>query len=136
VDVDEAREFVSSNHRGVLITRRSDGSPQTSPVLATVDDAGRIVVSSRETAYKVKNLRRDPRVSYTAFGDGFFGQWAQIDGTAEIISLPAAMDALVAYYRSSVGEHPDWAEYRAAMENERRVIIAITPERAGPNVSG
>jgi PPOX class probable F420-dependent enzyme len=136
VDVDEARDFVSRNHRGVLVTRRSDGSPQTSPVLATVDGAGRIVVSSRETAYKVKNLRRDPRATYTAVNDAFFGQWAQIDGTAEIISLPEAMDALVDYYRSSAGEHPNWQEYRAAMEQERRVIIAITPERAGPNVSG
>ena len=136
MDVDEARDFVSKNHRGVLVTRRSDGWPQTSPVIATVDGAGRIVVSSRETAYKVKNLRRDPRVTYTAMNDAFFGAWAQIEGTAEIISLPEAMDGLIEYYRSSAGEHPDWDDYRAAMERDRRVIIAITPERAGPNVSG
>ena len=120
----------------MLVTRRRDGSPQTSPVTATVDGAGRIVVSSRETAYKVKNLRRDPRVTYTALNDGFFGQWAQIDGTAEIISLPEAMEGLVDYNRSAAGEHPDWDEYRAAMERERRVLFAITPQRAGPNVSG
>jgi PPOX class probable F420-dependent enzyme len=136
VDVDEARDFVSKNHRGVLVTRRSDGGPQTSPVNATVDDSGNLVISSRETAYKVKNLRRDPRVTYTAFTDGFYGTWAQVDGAAEIVSLPEAMDGLVDYYRSVSGEHPDWDEYRAAMQSERRVLIVITPERAGPNVSG
>ncbi len=136
MNVDEARDFVSRNHRGVLVTRRSDGSPQTSPVLGSVDGSGRIVISTRETAYKVKNLRRDPRATYTAMSDGFFGEWAQIDGTAEVISLPEAMDGLIEYYRSAAGEHPDWEEYRAAMVREQRVLVAITPERAGPNVSG
>src|SRR5262249_55496008 len=136
VDLDEARAFVSNNHRGVLVTRRSDGSPQTSPVLATVDPTGRVVISSRETAYKVRTRRRDPRASYTALTEAFFGQWVQLDGTAEIVPLPAAMEPLVEYYRSIAGEHPDWDEYRAVMERERRVIIAISPERAGPTVSG
>jgi PPOX class probable F420-dependent enzyme len=136
MDIEQAREFVGTNHRGVLTTRKKDGAPQTSPVVAALDGAGRIVISSRETAYKVKNLRRDPRATYTALNDGFFGAWAQVDGTAEIISLPAAMDHLVDYYRAISGEHDDWDDYRAAMERERRVVIAITPETAGPNVSG
>jgi PPOX class probable F420-dependent enzyme len=136
MDIEQARAFVAANHRGVLVTRKRDGAPQTSPVTAGVDDAGRIIVSSRETAYKVKNLRRDPRATYTAMNDGFFGEWAQIDGTAEIISLPDAMPLLIDYYRSISGEHPDWDDYRAAMERDQRVIIAITPERAGPNASG
>jgi PPOX class probable F420-dependent enzyme len=136
MDIDQAREFVRNNHRGVLVTRRQDGAPQTSPVVAALDGSGRLVVSSRETAIKVKNLRRDPRATYTALNDGFYGEWAQVDGTAEIISLPEAMQPLMDYYRAVGGEHPDWDDYRAAMERERRVIIAITPERAGPNVSG
>ena len=63
--------------------------------------------------YKVKNLRRDPRVSLCVLNDGFFGEWVQVDGTAEIVSLPEAMELLVEYYRSLAGEHPDWDEYRA-----------------------
>lgn len=136
MDIDQAREFVRTNHRGVLTTRKKDGSPQTSPVLAAVDERGRIVISSREPAYKVRNLRRDPRATYTALNDGFFGDWAQLDGPVEIISLPDAMPLLVDYYRSISGEHQDWDDYRAAMERDQRVIIAITPEFAGPNVSG
>src|SRR5215468_9658371 len=135
MDLDEARDYVSKNHRGVLVTRRADGSLQTSPVAATVDAAGRVVISSRETAYKVRNLRSDPRVTYTGFEDGFYGQWVQLDGTAEIVSLPEVMDQLVDYYRSVAGEHPDWDDYRAAMQREQRVLIAITPQRAGPTVS-
>ncbi len=136
MDIDEARSFLGQNHRGVLATYRSDGSPQLSPVAAGVDDIGRVVISSRETAYKVKNLRRRPRASYCGFEDGFFGPWVQVDGTATIVSLPHAMDGLVAYYRQAVGEHPDWDEYRAAMEREQRCLIAMDVERAGPNRSG
>ncbi len=136
MDHDKARDFVRQNHRGVLMTRRTDGSPQLSPITAGVDDAGHILISSRETAYKVRNLRRDPAASVCAFGDAFFGEWIQIDGAADIVSLPEAMDLLIGYYRDISGEHPDWDDYRAAMERERRVMISITIARAGPDRSG
>jgi PPOX class probable F420-dependent enzyme len=136
VDTTEALDFVRQHHRGVLATRRTDGRPQISPVLGTVDDHGRVVVSSWEAARKVRNLRREPYASYCGFTDNFFGDWVQVDGPVEIISLPEAMDPLVAYYRSISGEHPDWDDYRAAMERERRVVLRVTIERAGPDVSG
>lgn len=85
---------------------------------------------------KARNVRRDPRVSACVMSDGFFGEWIQVDGTAEVIALPAAMDGLVEYYRSVAGEHPDWQEYRSAMETERRVLLAVTIERAGPDRQG
>jgi len=107
-----------------------------SPVAAAVDASGRLVVSSRETAFKTKNARRDPNVSICVFTDHFYGPWVQIDGTAEVIALPEAMDWLVEYYRSVSGEHPDWDEYRAAMESEQRVLFAVTITRAGPDRSG
>ena len=136
MDLDRARDFVRTNHRGVLLTRRGDGTPQLSPITAGVDDAGRVLISSRETAYKVRNLRRDPAVSVCVFVDGFFGEWVQIDGTAEIVSLPEAMELLVGYYRDISGEHPDWDDYRAAMERDRRVMIRISIDRAGPDRAG
>jgi len=107
-----------------------------SPVTCAADDQGRVLISTRETAVKTRNLRRDPRASLCAFTDGFFGQWVQVDGEAEIISLPDAMDLLVDYYRRVAGEHSDWAEYRAAMIRDRRVIVRITLTRAGPDISG
>lgn len=136
MDVAQARAFVSHHHRGVLVTRRRDGRAQSSPVLAAIDSSERLVVSSREAAYKVRNLRRDGEVTYCGFTDHFFGAWVQIDGNAEIVSLPAAMDGLVDYYRSVSGEHEDWDAYREAMRREARVLVAITIERAGPNRSG
>jgi PPOX class probable F420-dependent enzyme len=136
VDPQRAREFVRANHRAVLATTRRDGRPQLSPVTAGVDAEGRILVSTRETAIKAKNLARDPRVSLCVLNDGFFGEWVQADGTAEIVHLPEAMDLLVDYYRGISGEHPDWDDYRAAMRRERRVMVRITITRAGPDASG
>src|SRR5882757_2360357 len=136
MDISQAQDFVRANPRGVLITYKRDGSAQSSPVLAAIDGSGALVVSSREPAYKVRNLRRDPRVAYCGLTERFFGSWLQIDGTAEIISLPDAMEGLVDYYRALSGEHSDWADYRAAMEKERRVLISVRIERAGPTVSG
>jgi PPOX class probable F420-dependent enzyme len=136
VDVESAVRFVAENHHAILSTRRADGSPQLSPVTAGVDDDGRIVVSTRETAVKSRNVRRDPRVSICAFSDSFYGAWVQVDGAAQIVSLPEAMDGLIEYYRRISGEHPDWDDYRDAMQREKRVLLLVVPERAGPNISG
>src|SRR5580658_1046498 len=125
MELEAAQDFVREHHRAVLATRRRDGRPQMSVVAAGVDESGRFVVSSRETAMKTANARREPEVSLLVFTDGFYGPWVQVDGTAEVVSLPEAMDGLVDYYRSISGEHPDWDEYRQAMEQERRVVIAV-----------
>jgi PPOX class probable F420-dependent enzyme len=136
VEIPRAVEFIRANHRAVLATRRSDGSPQLSPVTVTADDDGRVLVSTRETAVKAKNLARDPHASLCVMNDRFFGEWVQAEGTAEIIRLPDALDLLVEYYRRISGEHPDWAEYRSAMVRDKRVIVRIAISRAGPDISG
>jgi PPOX class probable F420-dependent enzyme len=136
VTPDEARAFAASNHWAVLVTRRSSGGIQTSPVTVGVDDDGKVVISSTETTYKTRNLRRDPTATLCVFSDDFFGPWAQIEGTAEIVSLPEAMERLVDYYCRIRGEHPDWEDYRRAMERDRRVLIRISIERAGPASTG
>lgn len=136
MELGTAREFLRAHHRAVLATSRADGRPQLSPVAAAVDDEGRVLISTREAAIKTRNLRRDPRASLCVLNDAFFGEWIQVEGTAEIISLPGAMEILVSYYRAVGGEHPDWDQYRAAMEREHRVIVRITMTRAGPDVSG
>src|SRR3989442_15542596 len=128
MDLDEARDFVRANHRAVLATTRSDGAPQTSPVTVGVDEDGCAVISTRETAFKVKHLRRDPRAWLCVLNDGFFGQWVHLEGPVEIVSLPDAMDGLVSYYRSISGEHPDWDEYRSAMVRDQRCLIRILIE--------
>ncbi len=133
VDLDQARDFLSENHRAVLATRPAGGGIQQSPVLVNVDGDGRAIISSRETAYKVRNLRRDPWAQACLLTDGFFGQWLIIEGRARILSLPEAMDPLIDYYKRFPDENPDWDDYRARMERERRVLIRIELERAGPD---
>jgi PPOX class probable F420-dependent enzyme len=136
MDAAEVQQFLRSNHHAVMATFRRDGRPAMSPVTVGLDGEGRVMVSTRETAMKVKHLRRDPRVSISAFTDRFYGDWVQAEGTAEIVELPEAMDLLVDYYRSISGEHPDWDDYRAAMQREQRVVVRFAIERAGPNVQG
>jgi PPOX class probable F420-dependent enzyme len=136
VDTKRASEFLRDHHRAVLATTRSDGRPQLSPVTVAVDDEGRALISTRETAVKTRNLARDPRASLCVMNDRFFGDWIQAEGDVEIIHLPEAMELLVDYYRRVSGEHPDWDDYRAAMQRDRRVIVRITITRAGPDISG
>ena len=133
---EEAQEFLRTHHRAVMATFRADGRPALTPVLAVADAEGRVVVSTRETAMKVRHLRRDPRVALCVFTDRFWGDWAQLEGTAEIVSLPEAMELLVDYYRRAAGEHGDWADYRAAMERDQRCLIRFELTRAGPDQAG
>jgi PPOX class probable F420-dependent enzyme len=136
MELDEAREVIREQHRAVLATLRTDGTPQMSPVLVAVDDGGRVLVSTRETALKVRNLRRDPRLWLCVLPDGFFGRWVQVEGRTEIVSLPDAMDGLVDYYRRVSGEHENWDDYREAMRRERRVLLRVALLRAGPDRAG
>lgn len=131
-----ALDFLRRNPRGVLATYRRDGQAQLSPVLAGIDAEDRVVISTREGAMKTLNLRRNPRASLCVLGERFFGEWHGLEGDAEVISLPDAMEPLVDYYRRVSGEHPDWDEYREAMARERRVLVRITVDRSGPTRQG
>lgn len=136
MDIEAALERLRTLHRAVLATYRRDGSLQLSPVVCALDEHDRVVVSTRETAMKTHNIRRDPRVTLCAFSDGFYGEWLQVEGRAEIVSLPQAMEGLVSYYRVVSGEHPDWDDYRRAMVEEQRVLMRFAVERAGPDRAG
>jgi PPOX class probable F420-dependent enzyme len=136
VDRDGLLEFIRPCHRGTLVTRRRDGSPQMSPVTCGVDAEGRIVVSTYPRRAKAVNARRDPRVSILVHSDDWNDPYVQVDGSAEVIDMPEAVEPLVEYYRCISGEHPDWDEYREAMRVQDKSLIRITPERWGPVATG
>jgi PPOX class probable F420-dependent enzyme len=136
VDRDALIEFVRPRHRGMLVTRRADGSPQLSPVTCGVDPDGRIVVSTYPQRAKVHNVRRDERVSICIQSDDWNGEYVQVDGRAEVLDLPEALEPLLDYYRGIAGEHPDWDEYREAMRRQGKCIIRIDIDRWGPIATG
>ena len=137
IEIDKAKEFLTKHHWGILATRRKNGNLQMSPVTVGLDDQGRAIISSRETAYKVNNLRRDPRAALCAITSSFHGEgWVQINGKAEVISLPQALATLVYLQRQAYGEHKNWPEFHERMARERRVIIRIDIENVGPKVRG
>ncbi len=108
VSRDELLEFIRPRHHAIVITTRADGGPQASPVTCGVDEQGRIVIAT----------------------------WVQVDGTAEVLDVPAAVEPLVDYFRSISGEHPDWAEYRDAMLKQGKSLLRVTPRRWGPVATG
>ncbi|MFJ8635110.1 PPOX class F420-dependent oxidoreductase [Streptomyces sp. NPDC093568] len=136
VSLEELLDFVRTRHRAVLLTRRTDGSPQASPLTCGVDDSGRIVMSTYPERAKTRNAKRDQRVSVLVLSDDWNGPWVQVDGTAEVIDSPDSVEPLVEYYRNIAGEHPDWDEYRAAMVKQGKSIIRVTPEKWGPVATG
>ncbi|MET7832019.1 PPOX class F420-dependent oxidoreductase [Micromonospora sediminicola] len=136
VDRDALTEFLRPRHRVVLMTTRSDGRPQSSPVSCGVDAEGRLVISTYPERAKVANIRRDPRVSACVLSDDWDGPWVQVEGTAEVLDLPEALEPLVDYFRSISGEHPDWDEYRAAMVKQGKSLIRVTISSWGPIATG
>jgi PPOX class probable F420-dependent enzyme len=136
VDRDELLDFCRTRHHVVLVTTRSDGSPQASPVTCGVDGEGRFVISTYPERAKVANLRRTPRATLLVLSDDFGGPWVQVDGDAEVLDLPEALEPLVDYFRSISGEHPDWDEYRQAMAEQGKCLVRVTPRRWGPVATG
>lgn len=129
-------DFVRPRHRMLLVTTRTDGRPQISPVTGGVDGAGRLVISTYPARAKTRNAERRPLVSVCVLSEEWNGPWVQVDGDAEVLHLPDAEDALVDYYRCIAGEHPDWEEYRAAMRLQGKSLIRVTPTRWGPIATG
>ena len=132
----ELGDFIRPRHHGVLLTTRSNGRPQSSLVAMGLDVEGRIVVSSYPERVKVLNIRRNPAASMVVMSDDFGGEWVHVDGEAEIIDLPDAVEPLVEYFRVISGEHPDWDEYRQAMVNQGKCLIRLTIDQWGPIAKG
>ncbi|MGJ7908675.1 PPOX class F420-dependent oxidoreductase [Actinopolyspora sp. H202] len=129
-------EFLRPRHRGLLSTTRSGGRPQMSPVTCGVDPHGRIVVSTYPDRAKARNARRDPRVSICVLSDDWDGPYVQVDGRAQVLDMPDALDGLVDYFRCVSGEHPDWDEYREAMARQHKSLLRIEIEDWGPIATG
>lgn len=128
--------FVRPRHHAILITTRADGAPQASPVTCGVDPEGRVAVSTYPERAKAVNARRTGTASLVVLSNDFSGPWIQLDGDAEVLDMPEALEPLVEYYRCISGEHPDWAEYRAAMQRQGKSLILVTPRRWGPVATG
>jgi PPOX class probable F420-dependent enzyme len=135
VDRDQLLDFVRDRHHVVLMTRRRDGRPQLSPVTGGID-GGHLVIATYPQRAKVRNLRRDPQASAMVLSDDFDGPWVQLDGHAEVVDLPEAVEPLVGYYRSIAGEHPDFDEYRQAMHDQGKCLIRFHIEHWGPIATG
>lgn len=134
MELDEALAWAADRKLGVLITLRSDGRPQSSDVVYAVV-GGTFEISVTDDRAKTANMERDPRVVLHVT-DPESWSYVSFDGTVEL-SEPttspgdATSDLMVGYYEAVAGKpHPDWAEYRQAMVDERRLLVRFTPHSA------
>lgn len=129
-----ALDFIRDQRQGILITLKSDGRPQSSNIAYALGGDGVIRISITDSRAKTANMRRDPRVSLHVNRSDFYA-YAVIEAEAELMPVAAAaddptVDALVEYYRSVAGEHPNWDEYRQAMVDDGRLVLKLNPTRA------
>ncbi len=134
MEISAALDYVRQHQRGVLLTLKADGRPQASNIMYGVGDDGVIRISATADRAKSANARRDPRVSLHVTAEDFWS-YVVVDGDADVTPTATApddatVDELVDLYRSLQGEHPDWDEYRAAMVDDRRLVIRIHPTHA------
>jgi len=129
IDLDRARPFLKVRHDGILATIKRDGRPQLSNILYFLDEDGRIKISVTQTRAKTLNLRRDPRASLHVQGRDRY-EYLVAEGAAQLIEGDGLAEALRHYYRKVRGDHPNWAEYDAAMVKEQRLLLSISVERA------
>lgn len=134
MELDEALDFMRERHHGVLTTIKRDGRPQLSNVTYVVSDDGTVRVSVTDSRAKTKNLRRDPRASLHVAQSDFWA-YAVVECDVELMPVAAdphdaTADALVEYYRSVMGEHGDWEEYRRTMVGDGRLLLLLTPVHA------
>lgn len=133
MDITEAQEFLKHNHRGVLVARKRDGSLQMTLVSPVMGTDGKVTITARDITYKVKNIKRNPAVSLLVFGERFNGSnYIQIDGKAEVVTQPQAMETVLDWHRQIRGEADNWEAIRKKTLAERRIAIRVTIEKVGP----
>ena len=133
MEIGEAQEFLKHNHHGVLVARKRDGSLQMTLVSPVIGKEGKVIITARDTTYKVKNIKRNPQVSLLVYGDKFNGSnYIQIDGKAEVIAHPQAMDIVLDWHRQIRGEPANWDDIRKKTLAEGRIAIRVTTEKVGP----
>ena len=134
MELAQALEFVRDKRKGILITTRSDGRPQSSNILFALGDDGVIRISVTDDRAKTANARRTGAASLHVNRDDF---WAYVVIDADVTALPVAadphdatVDALVDLFRQLQGEHDDWDDYRRAMVTDRRLVLELRPTHA------
>ena len=133
MEISYAKGFLKNNHHGCLVTRKKDGSLQMTLVSPVLGADGNVIITARDTTYKVKNIKRNPQVSLLVYGDTFHGSnYIQIDGKAEVIPHPAAMDIVLDWHRKIRGEPASWDEIRQKTLAEGRIVIRVNIEKVGP----
>ena len=137
MDISEAKGFLKGKEHGVLVARKKDGSLQMTLVSPVIGANGDLIITSRETTYKVKNIKRNPQISLLVFGEKFNGSnYIQVDGKAEIIPQPQAMDIILDWHRQIRGEPENWDDIKKKTIAERRIAMRINIDKVGPQRRG
>lgn len=126
----QVTDYVASNPRAILVTRRRDGGLQASPIRVLVDDGGAIVASTRAATAKARNLTRDPRFTLCVITEKWSGAWMTLEGEATVHHMPEALPRLRAFAIQRDGSIPDEDGFAETAQQEGRVLLEFRVERS------
>jgi PPOX class probable F420-dependent enzyme len=128
-------DLLRERSEGTLVTMRRDARPQLSNVNYAFDASAQLIrISTTDDRAKVRNLRRDPRASFHVSSQDFW-TYVVAEGIADLSPVAgdpddATVEELIDLFRAVQGEHADWADYRAAMVRDHRLVVRVRVERA------
>lgn len=134
MDFEDVRPFLEAHHRGVISTRRANGSTHSSIVVCGAFRGHAAFVSVYPNSVKVRNLRRIPNCTVLAVTDEW-RSYAVVEGEAQLFDYgnteAEEMRKMFrdVYMACSDSEHPNWDEFDQAMIDQKAVVVLVSPDR-------
>ena len=112
--------FLAVPRAAVVGTIRPDGSPVTSATWYEWAN-GRMLLTMDAAGLRIRNIRRDPRVALTVFGDDMYTSLSVLGSAVEIREDPefVDIDRLSLRYKGRPYEDRDWRSVTVLVKVER-----------------
>ena len=120
---EKQKKFLTDKTFGHIATLNKDGSPQVSPVWLDYDGT-HVIVNSEQTRRKVRNLKRDPRVSISIQDAANPYAYIEIRGKAVEITPKGGFEGIDKLSAKYTGQE----KYPGNAPGDVRVVIKIVPE--------
>jgi PPOX class probable F420-dependent enzyme len=122
---DQQKKFFTGKNFAHIATTNKDGSPQVTPVWIDFDGTY-IIVNSEQKRLKVRNLKRDPRVSLSVCDAENPYSYIGVKGRVVEITTTGGFEGIDKLAQQYIGQE----KYPWNKPDDVRVVIKIEPEKA------